>query len=348
MQTTTIDQASGMVQLTTMLAHASGEWIASDWPVCPIAETANPQRMGAALTYARRYALFTLVGIAGEDDLDAPDLTHGAPSPAGSPVGRTSHRQDSRPPGRKPTNGRNGLKSEPRPTLDAAQSAHARDRLFQEIDGIASADLAEAWAREALAIKNTLILADATRVEEAFERKVTALASSELTVATSADQSGGASTGSLLDQGALDQSELAISKPRRYRNKEHLRYVARQACLICGRQPSDPHHLRYAQPRALGRKASDEFTVPLCRMHHREVHRVGNEQAWWQAVGIDPLSIAQTLWNRTRVTEGHINPDEQPKRAPEVTLADHSSQPVKPGPRKRGRRASSSTPAVPV
>src|ERR671931_686430 len=73
-QTTAIDQASGMVQLTTMLAHASGEWIASDWPVCPVAETANPQKMGAALTYARRYALFTLVGIAGEDDLDAPDL----------------------------------------------------------------------------------------------------------------------------------------------------------------------------------------------------------------------------------------------------------------------------------
>src|SRR5262249_35791952 len=73
LQTTTIDQSAGMVNLTTTLAHASGEWIASDWPICPIAETANPQRMGAALTYARRYALFTLVGIAGEDDLDAPD-----------------------------------------------------------------------------------------------------------------------------------------------------------------------------------------------------------------------------------------------------------------------------------
>jgi hypothetical protein len=73
-QTTAIDAAAGMVNLTTMLAHASGEWIASDWPVCPVTETANPQRMGSALTYARRYALFTLVGIAGEDDLDAPDL----------------------------------------------------------------------------------------------------------------------------------------------------------------------------------------------------------------------------------------------------------------------------------
>src|SRR6516165_7260046 len=79
-QTTAIDPAAGMVNLTTMLAHASGEWIASDWPVCPVAETASPHRMGAALTYARRYALFTLVGIAGEDDLDAPDIC--APAPA--------------------------------------------------------------------------------------------------------------------------------------------------------------------------------------------------------------------------------------------------------------------------
>src|SRR3984885_6934794 len=73
-QTTAIDQTTGTVNLTTVLAHASGEWIASDWPVCPVSETATPHRMGAALTYARRYALFTLVGIAGEDDLDAPDL----------------------------------------------------------------------------------------------------------------------------------------------------------------------------------------------------------------------------------------------------------------------------------
>src|SRR5258705_4593189 len=74
-QTTAIDHPTGIVNLTTMLAHASGEWIASDWPVCPIAEMASPRRMGAALTYARRYPLFTLVGIAGEDDLDAPDIT---------------------------------------------------------------------------------------------------------------------------------------------------------------------------------------------------------------------------------------------------------------------------------
>src|SRR5215831_11752971 len=95
-QTTAIDQTAGMVHLTTTLAHASGEWIASDWPVCPIAETANPQRMGAALTYARRYALFTLVGIAGEDDLDAPDLCEGRLSPSAA-VDPLSNRNEGRP-----------------------------------------------------------------------------------------------------------------------------------------------------------------------------------------------------------------------------------------------------------
>src|ERR1700676_5403132 len=80
-QTTAIDEA-GLIRLTTVLAHSSGEWVSSDWPVCPVSETAAPHRMGAALTYARRYALFTLVGIAGEDDLDAPDL--GATSKVGA------------------------------------------------------------------------------------------------------------------------------------------------------------------------------------------------------------------------------------------------------------------------
>jgi len=97
MQTTAIDQASGLVNLTSVLAHASGEWIASDWPVCPIAEMASPQRMGAGLTYARRYALFTLVGIAGEDDLDAPDLCVGAPL-SSSAVDRLSKPKDGQPP----------------------------------------------------------------------------------------------------------------------------------------------------------------------------------------------------------------------------------------------------------
>src|SRR6266508_31523 len=105
LQTTAVDQAAGMVNLTTTLAHASGEWIASDWPVCPIAETANPQRMGAALTYARRYALFTLVGIAGEDDLDAPDLCDGSLSPSVVERSLKPNDDQSRMPPRTPGNG---------------------------------------------------------------------------------------------------------------------------------------------------------------------------------------------------------------------------------------------------
>ena len=101
----------------------------------------------------------------------------------------------------------------------------------------------------------------------------------------------------------IDKSVLAIATPRRYRNREHLRYVAQQACLICGRKQSDPHHLRYLQPRALGRKVSDEFAVPLCRSHHREVHRAGDEQAWWKATGIDPVKIARQLWRQTRLND---------------------------------------------
>src|SRR5262249_32602459 len=151
-QTTTIEPATGIVNLTTMLAHASGEWIASDWPVCSVAETAHPQRMGAALTYARRYALFTLVGIAGEDDLDAPDLCD--PPPPGSP----SMTDDPPPTSREPRlsrlpigngYGRSVTRAEPRVVLAVDQSAALRDRLLAEIGNISSTELAASWARAA-------------------------------------------------------------------------------------------------------------------------------------------------------------------------------------------------------
>ena len=93
---------------------------------------------------------------------------------------------------------------------------------------------------------------------------------------------------------------LALPEPRRVRDRDHVRYVAKQPCLVCGRQPADPHHLRFAQSRALGRKVSDEFTVPLCRGHHREVHRCGDEAAWWRKAGIDPTVTARALWLQTR------------------------------------------------
>ena len=100
----------------------------------------------------------------------------------------------------------------------------------------------------------------------------------------------------------VDKSQLAIVEPKRRRDKAHLKFIASQPCLICGRQPSDPHHLRFAQPRALGLKVSDEFTVPLCRGHHRQLHQAGNEDAWWKNIKIDALKVAQGLWEQNHLS----------------------------------------------
>jgi ERF superfamily len=313
LQTTAIDQTAGVVNLTTTLAHASGEWIASDWPVCPIGETANPQRMGAALTYARRYALFTLVGIAGEDDLDAPDLCDGPLSPSTLNHSFRPTDDQSRMPPRTPGNGharRGRANLERAVSLNADQSAALREKLLNELGNITSADLAAGWARDALTAKNSLSAGDAKLVENAFERRLSEFPSSEaatpsndapqvpqiarpqviaITGSTDAGQASG-----------IDKSILTVAAPRRYRNREHLRYVAQQACLVCGRKPSDPHHLSFTQPRALGRKVSDEFAVPLCRGHHRAVHRARDERAWWSGAGIDPIKVARRLWKATR------------------------------------------------
>ena len=95
---------------------------------------------------------------------------------------------------------------------------------------------------------------------------------------------------------AIDKSELAHPEPRRVRDKDHLRFVSSQPCLICGRRPADPHHLRFAQSRALGRKVSDEWVVALCRGRHRQAHRHGDERDWWGKAGIDPNVAARSLW----------------------------------------------------
>jgi hypothetical protein len=313
-QTTAIDQAAGILNLTTMLAHASGEWIASDWPVCPIAEIASPQRMGAALTYARRYALFTLVGIAGEDDLDAPDITTCGPG-----SGREFDTRQDRFPPRESGNGRlRGATKAATAVLDAGRSAVLRDKLLAEVARLTSSDVAVTWATHTLPAKNSLIVADAKVLEDAFEQKLSGFPSPVVNDITAGKSATAADVTSQVQPQAsragddeprgIDKSTLALATPRRYRNREHLRYVARQACLVCGRKPSDPHHLRYVQPQALGRKASDEFAVPLCRVHHRAVHRAGDERAWWKQVGIDPIKVARKLWSRTRAKEGRIGP----------------------------------------
>ena len=193
-QTTAIDQTAGMVNLTTMLAHASGEWIASDWPVCPVSETASPQRMGAALTYARRYALFTLVGIAGEDDLDAPDLCVAPPATgaagrsaagAGSGTDRAGAGGAVDPPHRwadcsfRPAAkamAEHAVRQAPSaPVLSADQSAALRDQLLGEIASLPSQDAAAAWAQGALPAKNRLTTDDAKLVADAFEGRLAAL-----------------------------------------------------------------------------------------------------------------------------------------------------------------------------
>jgi DNA recombination protein Rad52 len=107
----------------------------------------------------------------------------------------------------------------------------------------------------------------------------------------------------ILSPAKIDKSQLTIAEPKRLRDKAHLKFVASQPCLVCGRQPSDPHHLRFAQPRAIGLKVSDEFTVPLCRGHHRQVHQTGDEKAWWENLQINTLEIARGLWE-----QGHSTP----------------------------------------
>ena len=121
----------------------------------------------------------------------------------------------------------------------------------------------------------------------------------------------------------IEKSVLAIAEPKRIRDKAHLRFVASQPCLICGRQPSDPHHLRFAQPRALGLKVSDEFTVPLCRGHHRQLHQAGDEVAWWGKSQINALEMAQHLWEQSHAKAEPIDQQSQ------STIADVSETTAK-------------------
>jgi ERF superfamily len=298
-QTTSIDETAGIVRLSTVLAHASGEWIASDWPVCAISETAAPHRMGAALTYARRYALFTLVGIAGEDDLDAPDSL----SPA-VPETKTDHPIEI---GKDRLNGGQGQSflgvhrtkagSTSSAMLEPSASVALRDRLITELSAISSSEEAANWAHRVISLKNTLSAIDSGHVEQVFQSKLATFGTARFSAAaaeTRADR-----RKKRREDSAIDKGVLALPTPRRIRDREHVKSVSKQPCLICGRHPADAHHLRFAQSRSLGSKVSDEFTVPLCRGHHRELHRCGDEPAWWRKIGIDPTAPARILWLRS-------------------------------------------------
>jgi hypothetical protein len=353
-QTTSIDETAGIIRLTTVLAHASGEWISSDWPVCPVSETAAPQRMGAALTYARRYALFTLVGIAGEDDLDAPDLGE-APKADKADPGKA----DSESPAgvhRSPLNGhapamravktrRRGATAPPvaAPVLAADQSAELRDRLLTELAEVPSADAMAGWAHRSLPAKNTLCVSDAQLVEIRFREKLAVVSEggsddqvertetlseaipNEAIVPAEAEIRSGTRDRNPHAAGATIRRRGVFipAKAIRLRDKDHRKFVSTQPCLVCGRRPVDPHHLRFAQPRAMSRKVSDEFTVPVCRMHHRELHTHGDERLWWKTLNIDPLPIASRLWNQSR-TESAAIPSNIGLPIPQQGLPDNT------------------------
>jgi hypothetical protein len=284
-QTTRIDQASGQIHLTTTLAHSSGEWISSDWPVIARAETDAPHRMGTALTYARRYSLFALVGIAGEDDLDAPDLIQGsAPTEArssSSSTGKVVKAIVAR-----------------HPVLSAKESEALRVKLLGEMMVLKTEVELLEWAGDGLKRKNTLLEEDARTIEITYRERLDEICGTTPPIPeVNSDES--VCPGDSTDP---KPPALAIPKePPRKRNKAHLLFIRGQPCLVCKQSPCDAHHLKFAQPRALGRKVSDEFTVPLCRSHHSDLHRYGNEKSWWADLQVEPLALAKELWGASPV-----------------------------------------------
>ena len=284
-----------------------------------------------------------MVGIAGEDDLDAPDRAsdQSQPNKAGETFALNA--------GPQPAPARS---SHPRTTnpatppvrekLNAEDSVTVRTQLIQEIQTLPEGNL-QPRAIGILKAKNRLLADDAKLVEAAFAarmllpggsqealpvdeptsapnvpspaavkrprgrpRKIKAAAEPAAPPSVAAkpviNDSPPESIPLQADttHGKIDKSVLTISEPRRLRDKAHLKFVAAQPCLICARSPADAHHLRFTQPRAMGRKVSDEFTVPLCRTHHREIHSFGDEVAWWERRAIDPVATARTLWISTR------------------------------------------------
>jgi hypothetical protein len=214
---------------------------------------------------------------------------------------------------------------------------------------INSADEAAAWAHRNRPAKNTLTTADAKIVEEQFRARLSAICPSHGTCdgpaagAVPDDLAGhepahavpgqtGVSGAS--DAGPRHDASMPTTKNRsdtiralgkmvRLRDKDHRRFVLRQACLVCGRVPSDPHHLTFTQPRALARRVSDEFIVPVCRVHHRDLHRSGNEAAWWRKLNIDPLPVALRLWQHTR-SDREIAPMTQAVKTPDASTHDQA------------------------
>jgi hypothetical protein len=177
--------------------------------------------------------------------------------------------------------------------------------------------------------KNSLMRKDAEQVELGFQLKLS-------TFTTAGSKAPDSKRGTRQrrvrnQQRAINKTILALPVPRRVRDRDHVKSVAKQPCLVCGRRPADAHHLRFAQLPALGRKVSDEFTVPLCRGHHRELHHSGNEATWWEKTGIDPTVTARALWLET-----HPPPAGSDKMRIEGVVANNSDLP--PNDRRQARK----------
>jgi hypothetical protein len=192
--------------------------------------------------------------------------------------------------------------------------------LVAELSAINSADDAAIWAHRNLPAKNSLTAVDAQIVEALFRARLSTIGDGK-TAEGPPDQRG--VLADLLAANSI-QKTSAVSKERsrsgavrllgktvRLRDKDHRKFVTRQPCLVCGRVPSDSHHLTFAQPRALGRRVSDEFTIPVCRIHHRELHRSGDEATWWQKLNIDPLPVALRLWQHSQANREHAGAELQ-------------------------------------
>ena len=259
----------------------------------------NPASDGGGADLRAALWPIQLVGIAGDDDLDAPDL----PLQPGPPAPALAH-EPAPPlaPALRRNNGKSYL-TKPVVILEVDASGRQRDELLGELASIASFDAAAEWAKRIIPIKNTLTAEHAREVETALELKLGRVGNMfEEPLQSSEPPNNGGNALQKNDVRAsaiVDRSALTFGHSPRRRNKAHLKFVASQPCLLCGRRPSDPHHLKFAQSQAMGRKVSDEFTVPLCRTHHRELHQTGNEQKWWARYDADPMAIAHQLWSVT-------------------------------------------------
>ena len=189
-----------------------------------------------------------------------------------------------------------------------------------EIEQLEDSEALASWAQQALPLKNQLSKADAQAVEEAFSAKMSRLGNLQSAAPKDQKENGYGNQSFEIDAGK--QTVNVICKPVRERDREHLKFVASQPCLICGRAPSDPHHIKFAEQLAMGRKVNDRFTVPICRLHHRELHRKGNERAWWEKQEIDPLPAAASLWAKTHaVSSAAINIDGENAQPAEINGA---------------------------